>query len=75
MATVEANYEDVPRDLECYKDANGNTYDFTFGMNWSGVISDARTQKYSADPISHITSFNYADAAAAANAAAAEVNG
>lgn len=46
METVEAQYEDVPRDMECYTDANGNTYDFGFGMNWSGVIQDARTEKY-----------------------------
>jgi beta-glucosidase len=30
----------------CYKDANGHTYDFGFGMNWKGVIHDARTEKY-----------------------------
>ena len=46
MDAVEAQYEDVPRDMECYVDANGNTYDFAFGMNWSGVINDERVQKY-----------------------------
>lgn len=46
METVEAQYEDVPRDMECYVDSEGNTYDFTFGLNWSGVISDERTEKY-----------------------------
>ncbi len=46
METVEAQYEDVPRDMECHVDANGNTYDFGFGMNWSGVIQDERTAKY-----------------------------
>lgn len=46
METVEAQYEDVPRDMECYVDAAGNTYDFGFGMNWSGVIQDERTAKY-----------------------------
>lgn len=46
METVEAQYEDVPRDVECYVDSEGNTYDFTFGLNWSGVISDERTEKY-----------------------------
>ena len=46
METVEAQYEDVPRDMECYVDANGNTYDFTFGLNWSGVINDERVAKY-----------------------------
>jgi beta-glucosidase len=39
MAAVEAQYEDVPRDMECYVDAQGNTYDFAFGLNWSGVIN------------------------------------
>ena len=51
METVEAQYEDVPRDMECYVDANGNTYDFTFGLNWSGVINDERVAKYNVDPI------------------------
>ena len=46
MEAVELQLEDVPYDLECYKDAAGNTYDFAFGMNWSGVINDARVQKY-----------------------------
>lgn len=46
MDTVEANKEDVPRDLDCHVDANGNKYDFAFGLNWAGTISDARTAKY-----------------------------
>lgn len=47
MEAVETQLEDVPRDTECYVDANGNTYDFAFGLNWSGVIKDARTAEYS----------------------------
>ena len=47
MDTVEAQYEDVPRDMECYVDSEGNTYDFAFGMNWSGVIDDDRVATYS----------------------------
>ena len=47
METVEAQCEDVPRDMECYVDAEGNTYDFAFGMNWSGVIDDERVATYS----------------------------
>ncbi|MBQ3983995.1 MAG: glycoside hydrolase family 3 C-terminal domain-containing protein [Bacteroidales bacterium] len=46
MRTVEEQYEDVPRDMRCHKDTDGNTYDYAFGLNWSGVISDARTEKY-----------------------------
>ena len=46
MMTVEQQNEDVPRDMVCYKDADGNTYDFAFGMNWSGVINDARVAAY-----------------------------
>lgn len=46
METVEAQCEDVPHDMECYTDAAGNTYDFAYGLNWSGVINDARTLKY-----------------------------
>lgn len=46
MVAVEAELEDVPRDMECYVDASGNTYDFTFGLNWAGVINDDRVAKY-----------------------------
>ena len=46
MKTVEEQNEDVPRDMVCYKDADGNTYDFAFGLNWSGVINDARVAAY-----------------------------
>ncbi|MDO5540989.1 MAG: glycoside hydrolase family 3 N-terminal domain-containing protein, partial [Eubacteriales bacterium] len=60
METVEAQMEDVPRDMECYVDAAGNTYDFAFGMNWSGVIDDERTAKYTAEPLTKIESFDYA---------------
>jgi beta-glucosidase len=51
METVEAQFEDVPRDMECYVDSDGNSYDFAFGLNWSGVISDERTAKYNVPPI------------------------
>ncbi len=46
MTTVEAQAEDVPHDMNCYVDKDGNKYDFGFGMNWSGVISDSRTERY-----------------------------
>jgi len=46
MNTVETQKEDVPYDMNCYVDSEGNTYDFGYGLNWSGVISDARTEKY-----------------------------
>lgn len=46
METVEAQCEDVPRDMECYKDSEGNVYDFAFGLNWSGVINDQRVKRY-----------------------------
>ena len=29
-----------------FEDADGNTYDFGYGLNWSGVIKDWRTDKY-----------------------------
>ena len=51
METVEAQYEDVPRDMECHVDTDGNTYDFAFGLNWSGVIKDERVAKYSIAPL------------------------
>ena len=46
METVEAQFEDVPRDMRCHVDTCGHTYDFAFGMNWSGVINDERVEKY-----------------------------
>ena len=46
MAAVEAQFEDVPRDLRCYTDADGNVYDFAFGLNWKGKIDDSRVKKY-----------------------------
>jgi beta-glucosidase len=51
METVEAQFEDVPRDMKCHTDSDGNTYDFAFGLNWSGVISDNRTAKYDVAPV------------------------
>ncbi len=46
MKTVETQFEDVPRDMEPYTDSNGNAYDFAFGLNWNGVIDDARVKEY-----------------------------
>jgi beta-glucosidase len=46
METVEAQFEDVARDMTCYTDADGNVYDFAFGLNWAGVISDERVTTY-----------------------------
>jgi len=46
MNTVEEQQEDVPHDMRCYKDSDGNTYDFVFGLNWQGVINDDRVKKY-----------------------------
>ena len=46
MKTVELQKEDLPFDMECYVDADGNVYDFAYGLNWSGRIDDERVQKY-----------------------------
>lgn len=64
METVEAQYEDVPRDMECYVDADGNAYDFTFGLNWSGKIADERVQKYNVPALTECENleFYYANA-------------
>jgi beta-glucosidase len=51
METVEKQYEDVPHDMECHVDAEGNTYDFAYGLNWSGVIQDERVAKYKVAPL------------------------
>ena len=46
MATVEQQFEDLPRDMECYTDSEGNVYDFAYGLNWNGVIRDSRVETY-----------------------------
>ena len=46
MRTVEEQCEDLPFDMKCYKDSDGNIYDYAYGLNWSGVIKDWRTEKY-----------------------------
>lgn len=46
MSVVEKQAEDAPHDMLCHKDAAGHVYTFGFGMNWKGVIQDARTAKY-----------------------------
>ncbi|WP_044914593.1 glycoside hydrolase family 3 protein [Butyrivibrio sp. WCE2006] len=49
MDTIEKHCEDVPFDYEPYKDSEGNSYDFGFGLNWSGVIRDERWDRYVKD--------------------------
>lgn len=63
MDAVEIQLDDVPRDVECYVDANGNTYDFAFGLNWSGTIRDERVATYTAEPLTTPESitFHYAN--------------
>ncbi|MBS6561103.1 MAG: glycoside hydrolase family 3 C-terminal domain-containing protein, partial [Clostridiales bacterium] len=46
METVENQDEDVAFDMECYEDSEGHCYDFGYGMNFEGVISDERTRRY-----------------------------
>lgn len=46
MQTVETHQEDVAFDMECYEDSEGHLYDFGFGMNYDGVITDGRTRRY-----------------------------
>jgi beta-glucosidase len=46
MSVVEKQYEDKPHDMKPYKDTQGHLYDFGYGLNWKGVIRDARTMKY-----------------------------
>ena len=46
MQTVEIQKEDVPQDMKPHKDSEGHSYDFAYGLNWKGVINDARTAKY-----------------------------
>ena len=51
MLAVERQNEDAPRDVEVFVDSMGNAYDFAFGLNWSGVISDERTARYNVPPL------------------------
>jgi beta-glucosidase len=46
METVEKQFEDVPHDMIPYTDSSKNIYDFGFGLNWKGKISDERIAKY-----------------------------
>jgi beta-glucosidase len=46
METVERHCEDVPFDMETYVDQAGNAYQYAFGLNWSGRITDSRTERY-----------------------------
>ncbi|MGE0589833.1 MAG: glycoside hydrolase family 3 N-terminal domain-containing protein [Cyclobacteriaceae bacterium] len=46
MGTVEKQFEDVPFDMACHKDADGIVYDFGFGMNWNGEIKDGRADQF-----------------------------
>lgn len=46
MNTVEEQFEDTPHDMRGHVDADGNSYDFGHGMNWTGVINDNRVNKY-----------------------------
>jgi len=46
MAAVEKHCEDLPFDIEPHKDECGNSYDFAYGLNFSGTIKDERVSKY-----------------------------
>lgn len=46
METVETQMEDVPFDMNCHVDTDGHVYDYGYGLNWSGIIADWRTEKY-----------------------------
>ncbi len=46
MATVELQREDVGLDMEPYTDECGNSYDFGYGLNFSGTIQDYRQQEF-----------------------------
>ncbi len=46
MKTVELQMEDVPHDMQVHIDTENHAYDFGYGLNWKGVIQDARKLKY-----------------------------
>ena len=43
----------MPRDVACYTDSEGNTYEFGYGLNWSGVIDDERAKQYKQPPLTN----------------------
>jgi beta-glucosidase len=47
METVEAQAEDLARDMVPYTDSSGKAWDFAYGLNWQGQIKDGRTARYS----------------------------
>lgn len=46
METVETQLEDVGRDMDPHVDEAGHAYDFAFGLDWAGQITDERYEKY-----------------------------
>jgi beta-glucosidase len=46
MDAVEAHSEDLGFDYEVYVDSVGNAYGFGYGLDWSGVIDDDRTRRF-----------------------------
>ena len=46
MSTVENQSEDRGLDMMVYKDSEGHTYDFGYGMNWHGLIQHKRNKTY-----------------------------
>jgi beta-glucosidase len=46
MKTVEQQKEDLPHDMKVHVDTEKHAYDFGYGLNWKGVINDARKAKY-----------------------------
>lgn len=46
MDALEQHCEDKPHDILPYTDTEGNAWKFGFGLNYSGPISDWRTERY-----------------------------
>lgn len=46
MAAIERHCEDRPHDIKPYVDADGNIYTFAYGLDFNGIISDERTERY-----------------------------
>ncbi len=50
METVEQQFEDTPHDMNVHVDSEGNAYDFAYGLNWKGIITDKRVSTYKKKP-------------------------
>lgn len=52
MATVEKQFEDVAKDMDCHVDTAGNKYDYGFGLGWTAPESIVKVESVTVSPSS-----------------------